>query len=66
VFVLLSIFVDYSNCYTCVRSLCTAAKIKITRERSLIFTDLWFGTYVLFMAAAFGKMQDYVMEEGRF
>jgi hypothetical protein len=32
-----------------VRSLGMVAKIKIMREPSLIFTDLWFGTYVLFM-----------------
>jgi hypothetical protein len=55
VFVFLSIFVDYLNCYTCVRSLGTAAKIKIMREPSLIFTDLWFGTYVLFMRVPLEK-----------
>jgi hypothetical protein len=40
---------DYSNGYARAHSLVTAAKIKIMREPSLVFTGLWFGTYVLFM-----------------
>jgi hypothetical protein len=40
---------DYSNGCARARNLCTAAKIKIMGEPSLVFTGLWFGTYVLFM-----------------
>jgi hypothetical protein len=47
--VLLPILDDYSNGCARARNLCTAAKIKIMGESSLVFTGLWFGTYVLFM-----------------
>jgi hypothetical protein len=40
---------DYSNGCARARSLGTAVKIKIMGEPSLVFTGLWFGTYVLFM-----------------
>jgi hypothetical protein len=40
---------DYSNGCARACSLGTAVKIKIMREPSLVFTDLWFGIYVLFM-----------------
>jgi hypothetical protein len=49
VVVLLPMLYDYSNGYARAHSLVTAAKIKIMREPSLVFTGLWFGTYVLFM-----------------
>jgi hypothetical protein len=47
--VLLSILNDYSNGYARARSLVSASEIKIMEEPSLIFTGLWFDTYVLFM-----------------
>jgi hypothetical protein len=40
---------DYTNGYARARSLSIAAKIKIMGEPSLVFTGLWFGTYVLLM-----------------
>jgi hypothetical protein len=49
VLILLLMLDDYSNSCACARSLGTAAKIKITGEPSLVFTGLWFGTYVLFI-----------------
>jgi hypothetical protein len=49
VLVLLPMLYDYSIGCERARSLGTAAKIKIMGEPSLVFTGLWFGTYVLFM-----------------
>jgi hypothetical protein len=43
------------------RSLGIAAEIKIVGETSLVFSDLWFGTYL-----RPPNVQDYVMEEERF
>jgi hypothetical protein len=39
----------YSNECVRARSLSTAAKIKIMGELSLVFTGLWFDTYILLM-----------------
>jgi hypothetical protein len=36
---------DYFNGCACARSLGIAVQIKIMREPSLVFTDLWFGAY---------------------
>jgi hypothetical protein len=49
VLVLLPMLIDYSTSCTRARSLGTVTKIKMMREPSLIFIDLWFGIYVLFM-----------------
>jgi hypothetical protein len=40
---------DYFNGCARARSLSTTAEIKMIRELSLVFTDLWFDTYILFM-----------------
>jgi hypothetical protein len=49
VLILLPMLDYYSNGCVRARSLSIAAKIKIMGELSLVFTDLWFDTYVLLM-----------------
>jgi hypothetical protein len=46
VLVLLPIWIDYFNSYARARSLGIVARIKITGEPLLVFTDLWFGIYL--------------------
>jgi hypothetical protein len=46
---------DYFNGCARARSLGTVAEIKMMGEPSLVFTDLWFDTYILFMCLSLKK-----------